>query len=154
MALLASDIKLPDDLSKALAPISGSARSSYESELARMAARRKSGQQASGRDVGIDRTGLIGHDIATNSALGYQSLDNALNSVLGNTGYEDYKIQSEYDQNEDLARQIGALNRPSTLEQVLSGLGGAAVTGLEGYALGTNLQDNLERNTSRRRYGF
>lgn len=51
-------------------------------------------------------------------------LQNALGGGLANTSYSNALQQREFDQNADLARQAGALNKPDTLQEILAGLGG------------------------------
>lgn len=49
-----------------------------------------------------------------------------LESVLGNTGYSQFKGNRDFQQNMQLAQLTGDINKPSTTEEILSGLGGGA----------------------------
>jgi hypothetical protein len=56
-------------------------------------------------------------------------LRGGLEGILGDTSYNDFLGQQGFDQQYGLAAEIGRLNKPSTLEEILGGLGGAAQTG-------------------------
>lgn len=72
---------------------------------------------------------------ATSENFANQGLQGSLESILGDTTYKDTLNGRDADANEALAREIGALNKPSTLEEVLYGLGGGAKAGGSLYAM-------------------
>lgn len=79
-----------------------------------------------------------GSRLATGQHLSMGNLQSGLEGVLGNEGYSDYKSQRDFEQNMNLAKMTGELNRPSTFEQVLSGLSGGAQIGAGAYAMSKN----------------
>lgn len=69
------------------------------------------------------------------SALGLsqEGLQTGLEGALGDAAYTNFKADRGYNENMDLAQQIGALNKPNTLEEVLGALGLAGKVGGAAY---------------------
>lgn len=60
-------------------------------------------------------------------------LQGSLEGVLGDTAYKNSTAQRGFQEDYDLANYIGELNEPSTLEEILGGLSGAAQAGGQLY---------------------
>ena len=58
-----------------------------------------------------------------------RNLRGGLEGILGDTAYKNFQGERGYLQDERTAREIGALNKPTTLEEILGGLSGAAGAG-------------------------
>lgn len=92
--------------------------------------------QLAGNKSGSGVTGIAPGSYAdqrltTGQSLADQNLSAGLGSVLGNEGYQSWKNKRDFNQNMALAKYTGALNKPSLLEQALSGLsGGAQIAGM------------------------
>lgn len=74
------------------------------------------------------------------SALGLsqQGLQTGLEGALGDAAYTNFKADRGYNENMALAQQIGALNKPKTLEEVLGALGLAGKVGGAAYGAYTS----------------
>lgn len=102
-------------------------------------ARTTATQDNAARSVGHDTTAspYIENRLATGQTQASSGLRGSLEGILGNTAYEDFQGQQGFDADAALAAEIGRLNKPSTLEEILGGLSGAAGAGGQLYgALG------------------
>ena len=141
MAFMAGDVKLIESLKQPLSGYATAAKGSLQDALGRITARSKEGQQATGRvqgNYGAEQIGQAG-------MMSERGIEDRLNSVLGNASYGDTLAQKKFEQDMALAKRIGKLNRPSTLTQVITGLGGAVDTGVQAKGL----YDALNRPSSR-----
>lgn len=82
----------------------------------------------------------------TGQGLANQNLGAGLEGVLGNEGYQSFKNNRDFNQNMALAQYTGEINKPSLLEQALSGLGGGAQAGGMAFGLYNSLKKNPSQN--------
>lgn len=94
----------------------------------------RTGFKADSKARGVTEGSYAPGRINTAQDLSEQDLTNRLQAVLGDTAYKDFQGDRGYSQQEGLAREIASLNSPSTLEEILGGLGGAAGVGGGLYA--------------------
>lgn len=120
--LFAGDINLDPKLTDALGGVSTSAKGSLADQYGKLKTRFNSGGVVSGRpasDYNAERMGAT-------QGLGEIGIDNSLEGVLGDTSYKDALSERDFQQSMDLAKRIGALNKPSLFQEIFSGLGSAA----------------------------
>lgn len=126
--LTGSNIKIDPSLQATLGQIGKGPQNSLQDIFGKV--RSQFAADAAGRGVKAPATGsYIDNRLGTTEDLATQHLQNSLESVLGNTAYETAKADRNYQQDYGLAKQVGELNKPSTLEEILSGLGGGAQVG-------------------------
>lgn len=132
MAFLAgNDVKLLDPLKAPLSGINKKAQGSLQEALGKIGERQTESARASGRIRGEYAPAELGRA----GTMASSSIEDALAGALGNASYDEIRKQKEHEQNLALAREIGDLTAPSVLQQVLSGLGGAASAAGAGKAL-------------------
>lgn len=129
--LTAGDVTLGDPLKKPLHGIQSGAQTSLADSLGASLGNATASQVASGRVRG-DYTGK---ELGRASAAAGRGVDDALMKVLGETSLKYKQNELGYQDNLALASRIGALNKPSTLEEILAGLGGGADTALKAKGL-------------------
>ena len=125
--LYASGVSIPSDLTGAL---SGPGSPGYNAQSAINAnlntSKRQLGMGAStlGRNgaAAIGPGSYAGNQSAVQGGLATGGLESALGGGLGNTGYENQLQQRQFGQNEALASQVAALNKPNLLQQILGGI--------------------------------
>jgi hypothetical protein len=140
MPLYASGVTIPSDLSGA---ISGPATSAYNTIGAGYNnATQKMASDARARGLRPGAGGpnsYGGNQLAVGQGLATGNLESALGSGLGSTAYQNTLQQRQFGQNEDLARQVAALNRPDLLQSILGGVGDVGGTAAQIYgAFGKN----------------
>lgn len=132
--LLASDVKLPSNLTTVLGQQGQGAQNSLNDVYSRIKSQFGADQKARGVRSG-DPNDYFSSRIGTGQNMSNLGLRGGLESVLGDTGYKDTLSERDYQQNYELAKRIGDLMSPSILEQVLGGLGGGAQAGGQFYGL-------------------
>lgn len=139
MPLFAGGVKADPILQSAL----GEVGKKPQNDLRTVFDRARTGFAADRNARGVRGSDYFDQQINQAQDLSERGLQGNLESVLGNTTYGNFKTQRGYDENEALAREIAELNKPSTLEEVLMGLGGGAKMGGSLYSAlgsrGTNL---------------
>lgn len=121
MALLASGVNLANPLKDPLSKIGQKSQMTLQDILGRVRSANAEGQAVSGRPIGqytgmeLDRAGMMGG----------RNIEDSLYGVLGGASYQDARNAKRHQLNLDLARRIGGLNKPSTLQEVLGGIGQA-----------------------------
>lgn len=146
MALMASGVAIPDDLKAALGGYTKKAQGNiggiYKNLGGNFASDQATlGHTPSGPGNSPDYT--LGEGEAASS----RGANDALYSALGGTAYKDTLNQREYNQNTELANEVGALNRPSTLEEALTGLGAGSRLAGTGYGLFKKFKPNVPQGT-------
>lgn len=131
MAFMAGDVKLIEGLKQPLGGYATAAKGSLQDALGRISSRSKQSQEASGRVTGE----YTGQQLGQAGMMGERGIDDALGGVLGDASYTDALNQKKFEQDMMLAKRVGALNRPSTIMQVIQGLGGAVDTGFQAKGL-------------------
>lgn len=129
--LFAGDIKADPVLQANLGTIGKGPQNSIQNLYAKL----KQGFQ---QDSAARKTGpsdYFNSRVATSENFANQGLQDTLGGVLGGATYKDTLAGNDALANEALAREIGALNKPSTLEEILAGLGGASKTGVSLYQM-------------------
>lgn len=144
MALYASGVQIPADLSGAL---SGQGSPGYNASATIGAnyanAKNKLARGASTMGMnGPAATGpnsYGGNQLTMAQSRDTGNLEAALGSGLGTTAYNNQLQQREFGQNEQLAEETAALNKPDMLQQILGGIGsvGGTAAGIYG-AFGKN----------------
>lgn len=129
MAIFAGDIKVDPTLRASLGG-NFSLGTAAQKGIGDTFAKRRVQLDADARARGVRPGGSYAGD-RLGSALGLsqQGLKTGLEGILGSTAYEDYGNERGYNENVALANQIGALNKPNTLEEVLGALGLAGRVG-------------------------
>jgi hypothetical protein len=122
MALFAGDIKLNDKLRDPLAAINKSSQDKLTAALGTIGTRQKTSNMASGRVMGE----YAPAELARAGTQASTSIEDQLLGALGGTSYSEHLKEQEHQRDLALAKEIGSLNAPSTLQQVLGGLGGVA----------------------------
>lgn len=134
MALYASDVKINPTLAGS---ISGSGSPGYNAYNAINsnygAARKKLIDDATTRGVSAGPGSYADQRLTTTQGLDTGNLEAALGGGLGNTAYQDTLAQREYGQNTQLANEVGRLNKPDLLQQILSGVGNVGGTAAQIY---------------------
>lgn len=129
--LTGGDVKLTDQLKPILGSYNQNAQGSLSDALGRITNQAKTSARASGRVQGQYQP------LALNRAnsMASQGITNSLGSVLGGVSLKDIQNQKLFEQQMALANEIGDLNSPSTLQEVLAGLGGGADLALRGKGI-------------------
>lgn len=127
MSLVASGVGLPPDLASTLSTIgqgaSGQIGQNYRNAQQQNNQQRNIAGLPGPSNYGTQRLG-------TQQGLDVGNLEATLGGGLGNTAYNNQLQQRDFNQSMDIANQIGNALRPNTLEQVLSGIGGATKAGM------------------------
>lgn len=123
MAMMASGVQLNPELTKILGDIGTPQSKNISDSYAKLR-----GGISPNSDYATSRFNKLG-------TLAQGNLKSNLEGALGSSSYGDWKSQRDFEQNYALAKLTGELNAPSTLEQVLGGLGGAMRTGGDIYGL-------------------
>lgn len=137
MALVAGDVRL-DRLSGIRGPledIGSNAQASLSGALSGARTSFDKNRRTAGRiksTYAPQRFNEVG-DLAS------RQLEDSLYGGVGKASLSDLLAQKQFEQDVALANEIGDINRPSTLQEVLGGLGGAATLGAEGYGLYSGL---------------
>lgn len=149
MALYASDVKIPPDLSGAISGVGSPGYSAYNTINANYGAAKKRmmGDAATlgmNPDVMTGPNSYGGQRLAATQGLDVGNLESALGGGLGQTGYQNTLQQRDYEQQRQLAEEIGRLNKPDLLQQILGGVGSVGGTAAQIYgAYGRNRQPNV-----------
>lgn len=120
----AADIKLADPLKAPLGSINTKGQGSLQSALGRIQTNATASNKASGRPTGQYQGQVTGQ---ANTAAS-QGIENSLAGVLGNASLKDAKNEQEYQENLKLAKEIGAINAPSLIQEIFSSIGKGANT--------------------------
>lgn len=140
----AADIGLSDPLKDPLGKIAGQTQGNLSNALGRIKGQAATSSIASGRPVGQYQGEAIGRA----NTLASRGINDALGGTLGGASLKDKQNQIEFENNMALANEIGALNAPNLLQQVLGGVGGAANTGLKFKGLSDALGKNGSTGSS------
>lgn len=120
MTMFAGGVALPPDLKQALSGVGAGGTAGINDIYAKQ--KQRTDQEAATKVPGnVNSYGP--QRMATQQGLDQGNLEAALGGTLGDTGYNNALQEREFGQNEALARQIGSLNRPDLLQQILSGIG-------------------------------
>jgi hypothetical protein len=138
MPLYASGVQIPADLSGALSGPGSPGYNAYNKIGQNYAgAQQQFAQDANARGMnGAAATApnsYAGNQFATKQGLDVGNLESALGGGLGNTAYQNTLQQRDFGQNEALAAQVAALNKPNLLQQVLGGIGNVGGTAAQIY---------------------
>lgn len=155
MPTTASQIAIPSSLTDVLGQIG----SGQQSAISGAYAKKKQQMLADalpGRATVLAPGSYASERLGTGENLSMGNLRSGLEQVLGNTAYGDWKNERDFRQNYELAKLAGELMRPSTVEQVLSGLGGGAQTGGQFMGLYNSLKKPMTpyTPTSTPNYGY
>lgn len=131
----AGDIKLPDaDLSSIFQDIGGKAKGTigkfYGNQKDQLKADAR-GPRTGGMDLGPNS--YAGNRLGTGQKLSEGALESSLGGQLGDTGYQDWKEQRDYEQNKQIATAVGDASKRSILDQALGGIGSVGKAGGELY---------------------
>lgn len=138
MALYASGVQINPTLSGAISGQGSPGYNAYNTINKNYAG----AQQGLANDAaarGMNPAGSVGPNsyagnrFATTQGLDTGNLESALGGGLGNTAYQNALAQRDYTQNVGLANEVGALNKPNLLQQVLGGIGNVGGTAAQVY---------------------
>lgn len=133
----AADIRIDPSLQATLGQTGKSVKGSLQDVFGKV--RSQYNADASGRGVKAAAPGsYFDTRMGTAQDFANAGVDNSLASVLGNTATKQAISDRDYGQNYDLAKYVGSLNRPSSLEEALSGLGAGARAGGQIYGLSSS----------------
>lgn len=136
MSLYSSDVKIDPTLSGTLSGVGTPAYNTINSNYD--AAKKKLMGDASARGMNgaaaVAPGSYAGTRLAATQGLDTGNLETALGQGIGSTAYNNTLQNREYNQNTQLANEIGALNKPDLLQQILSGVGnvGGTAAGIYG----------------------
>lgn len=138
MPLLASDVKLPNDLGSVFSGIGTNASNNISNNYNLARQKAASDATAQGFRGPLDYTT---QRLGTTQGLDIGNLSSGLAGGLGDTAYKDTLSQRDYNQKMQLAEEAARLNKPSLLEQVFSGIGAvgkpiATYAGMGGFSGG------------------
>jgi hypothetical protein len=137
MALYASGIGIPQDLSSAISGPGGTAYNKIKQNYGQAQGQFASDALARGQKAGV-ATGpnsYAGQQFPIKQNLDIGNLESALGGGLGNTAYSNALQEREFGQNQQLAEQAAALNKPDLLQQILQGIGGVGKTAATYYGM-------------------
>lgn len=118
MSLFPSGMNLEDVLNKQAQSASANQTDAYQQQRKRLVSQ----QAASGRLMsGVSDYPLA--DLDTGNLQAQSGIEDQLATSLGGIGAEDWMNRQKYLRSYGLANKIGNANKPSTLEEVLSGMG-------------------------------
>lgn len=127
--MTAGSVKLLDPLKASFGAINTGGQKSLADALGTLGTQARTGQMASGRAMG----GYTGQALGRANTMASQGIENTLGGTLGASSLQEMKAQQEHQRNLALARLVGEQNSPSTLMEVLGGLGNAAQSGAALY---------------------
>ena len=123
MALLTGGgINLADPLKDPLSKIGQKSQGTLQDILGRIQGQNAMGQAVSGRPMGQ----YTGMELGRAGTMAGRGVEDSLYGVLGQASLQDARNAKQHEMNLALARRVGGLNKPSTLQEVLGGLGSAA----------------------------
>lgn len=125
MGLFAGDIQADPNLIASFNRVAKGPQNDIQSLYSRIRGNFKSDSAARGTRPGSYFNDRIG----TAENLSNEGLKGSLEGVLGDTTYKNFAANRGYNENSVLAQQIGALNKPNTLQEVLGALGAAGRVG-------------------------
>lgn len=118
----ADQVLLSDPLKAPLGQISQKGQGSLADALGKVSAQASTSQIASGRPRGQ----YIGQALGRANTMASRGIEDSVAGALGGASLKDYQNQKEFEQNMALANEIGALNSPSLIQQILGGANSAA----------------------------
>lgn len=125
--MMATDVNLLDPLKGPLGDINKKGQSSLSNALASGQNQARTSQIATGRPEGQ----YIGETLGRANTMASRGIEDALGGVLGGASLQDLQAQKEFEANMALVNEIAAMNEPTLFQEVLSGIGGGANTGLQ-----------------------
>lgn len=132
MALFAGDIKIDPALRANLGG-NNSLGTKSSNSISDLYGRIRQGYTADAKTRGV-RPGSYGTDrLNAMQGASQSNLSDSLEGILGDTAYTNFKADRGYKENSLLAKRIGALNKPNTLEEILGALGVAGKAGGQIY---------------------
>lgn len=117
--MTAGAIKLRDPLKDPLSGISQQRQSSLQDTLGRITANSRASQAASGRPMGE----YAGYALGNANTLASRGIDDSLYGVIGNTSYKEDRADRDHLRKIELAKKLGKMNSPSTLQEIIGGIG-------------------------------
>ena len=148
MALVAGDIKLEQSLNDPLKAIASKGSKRLEDVLGRITSRFRSGQEASGRTALPND--YFSQEIGATRGASERGLEDVLYGSLGQGSYKNLINQRDHLRKMALAKEVGRINQPSVLQEILRGVGqlGPALPGLMsgGKALYQSFQPDIRRS--------
>lgn len=140
MALYAGNVNIDPTLSGALSGANGPGTNAYNKIKQNYGqAQGQFGADAAARGMSASAAvgpgSYAGDQFATKQGLDVGNLESALGGGLGKTAYQNTLAQRDFGQNEQLAEQAGALNKPDLLQEILGGIGGVGKTAATYYGM-------------------
>ena len=135
--MTASDVKINPTLTGSISPYGTNAYNAIGSNYA--GAKNKLAGEAS--TLGMNPAAMTGPNsyagqrLAATQGLDIGNLESALGGGLGNTAYSNAKEMRGYNQDTALANEIGALNKPDLLSEILGGVGNVGGTAAQIYGM-------------------
>jgi hypothetical protein len=144
MALYASGVAIPQSLSATLGGANGAGTNAYN-KINQNYGTAKSQFASDAQARGMNGTAAVspnsygGSQFSTKQGLDVGNLESALGGGLGDTAYQDTLAQRDFGQQQQLAEETAALNKPDLLQQILGGVGAVGGTAANIYgAYGKN----------------
>lgn len=123
---------IDDGSPKTLADVLGQQASGAETDIQNQYAKQRKqliSQQAHEGRLGSGVSNYPLADLDTAEAGDISGVESGLSSALGQVPAEDYYNNVDFQRKQQLAQLLGGLNKPSSLQEALSGLGTAAQLG-------------------------
>lgn len=124
MALLAGDIQLTEALKDPLSSIGRKATSRLEDVMGRVRNRFSQGASVMGRPQGE----YAGQEFSRAGTMAQRGLDDRLLGLLGEGSRKNKIADRDHQRKMALAKLTGGMNKPSTLEEIMGGIGLAGQT--------------------------
>lgn len=121
--LYASGVGIPSNLDVSLRGIGKAGAQGIQDAYAPLAARQQAEAGVRGLRPGTNSYGP--QRLGVQQGLDTSSMQAAFNNQLGDTAYKNQLAERDYGQQRQLAEETASLNKPSILEQILSGIGSA-----------------------------
>lgn len=128
----AGGIKLRDPLKQPLGAIGAQRQSSLQDALGGITERSRASQMASGRPQGQ----YTGQALGMANTLASRGIDDSLYGLIGEASYGEDRADRDHLRMVSLAKKYGNAMKPSTMQEILGGvgaIGGAIAPGLANY---------------------
>jgi hypothetical protein len=138
--LYASDVRVPADLSGSLSGTGSPGFNAYNAINSNYVnAKKQFGADAQARGMNgassVGPNSYAGNRFGTMQGLDVGNLESALGGELGNTAYGNTLQQRDFGQQEQIASEIAALNKPDLLQSILGGIGNVGGTAAQIYGM-------------------
>lgn len=129
--MTADKVKLLDPLKGQLGGYAKSGQNSLSDALGTLNNQATTSAQASGRVMGDYQGQALGRA----NTMASRGINDSVAGLLGGASLKDAQSQQEFEQKMALAREIGAMNSPTMLQEIIGGISGGANVAGQGASL-------------------